>query len=617
MKKIIYPFFLLLFFINNNSFAQATIQIQSLQYTNNGQSTVNASNCGNIDMMSSTSTSINFGILLSRPFNQVFGLSDLYVYTQKSSADPRITRYYQQVPETFWTQPSSGNGTYFTPAPPFLINSSDFNTSGGTLYVVFKSGGIEYLSCSYTITKAPVPTFSLFPPSLSLGCNDLNPRTFTVTSSNIPNGANLVYSWSYSGWSGPTSNANTITLTPSSGTNLPTNVSVTPVLNGVNQPTITCTVNRASFSSTASISGTQNICSGLATYNLAGLLAGETVSWILSNPALATIVSSSNTAATISFNGTANGVQVLSAMITNACGQTTSRTFQINNGLASFISPAILTGNTANGCSGSRVFTISNLPVAQNVIWSVSNPSVATLSGASNTQVTLNLVGNGSVTLQARISNSCGQFSLKSVTLYAGTPRLTSFSCATQSKPFCSGIVTEIAAAVPNLPNVNDKITASFSGMSGAEINTSSNWEWRRLNNRININGISSSCTIGCLSFGFTGVEVRARNSCGWSAWFPLNWELVEVPDPLMKKSDVKNAKLMVTPNPSNSSWNFTFPNTKITNITITDGLGKNVYTKNFTKNEAVIDCSTLQKGIYFAKVTTALGNETVKLLKN
>ncbi|WP_396167936.1 hypothetical protein [Flavobacterium sp.] len=84
MKKTIVLSILLLLSISNKSSAQATITIQSLQYTNNGQSTVAAASCGTIDLQSSTSTSINFGIKLSKPFNQIFGLSDLFVYTKKS-----------------------------------------------------------------------------------------------------------------------------------------------------------------------------------------------------------------------------------------------------------------------------------------------------------------------------------------------------------------------------------------------------------------------------------------------------------------------------------------------------------------------------------------------------
>ncbi|WP_338357193.1 hypothetical protein [Yeosuana marina] len=83
-----------------NCFSQVQISIQSLQYTNNGQPTENASSCGTIDLKSSTSTSIDFGINLSKPNGQVVGSSNLYVYTKKSSSDPRIQEWYSgSIPE--------------------------------------------------------------------------------------------------------------------------------------------------------------------------------------------------------------------------------------------------------------------------------------------------------------------------------------------------------------------------------------------------------------------------------------------------------------------------------------------------------------------------------------
>ena len=87
------------------------------------------------------------------------------------------------------------------------MSSSDFNATGGTLFVVFKSsGGVEYqTSCSYTITKTLAPTFSLSPTTSSIACNSTNPITFNVTSANIPSGVTLTYIWSFSGWSGSSS----------------------------------------------------------------------------------------------------------------------------------------------------------------------------------------------------------------------------------------------------------------------------------------------------------------------------------------------------------------------------------------------------------------------------
>jgi hypothetical protein len=397
------------------------------------------------------------------------------VFTQKSSSDPRVERSWTVVQESFWTQPSSGNSTYSSTAS-FSISASDFNISGGVLYVIFKSfSGIEYASCNYTISKPMLPTFSLSPTSLSLPCGDQSARVFSVTSNNIPSGVTLTYNWSAPGWSG-SSTTSSITLTPQSGTILPSNVTVRPVLNGVQQSQLTCTVSRASFTSSATISGPTNICSGLANYTIAGVTAGQSVSWGLSNTATASLLNPTNSGVTVNFNGT--GAQTLSASITNQCGQTSVRTFVINNGSTTFSTTATLTGSTTAACTGTnRTFTINNLAAGLTVSWSVSNSNLATLSGSTNTQTTVTIIGSGSVSVIATISNSCGQSTTRTATLYGGVPVLTSFTCSSQGKDFCSGgQVFSCFSCVPEL-NLNDRITAAFSGMTTTEANLAANWE--------------------------------------------------------------------------------------------------------------------------------------------
>jgi len=130
--------FFAIIFLSLASYSQVSVSVQDLQYTNNGQPTISVTNCGNIDLATSTSTSINLGINLSKPNGQSVGLSNLYVYTLKSSSDYRFERSFSQIQETFWNHPSNGNDTFSTTAS-FTINSSEFNVSGGTLFVVFKS----------------------------------------------------------------------------------------------------------------------------------------------------------------------------------------------------------------------------------------------------------------------------------------------------------------------------------------------------------------------------------------------------------------------------------------------------------------------------------------------
>ena len=87
--------------------------------------------------------------------------------------------------------------------------------------------------------------------------------------------------------------------------------------------------------------------------------------------------------------------------------------------------------------------------------------------------------------------------------------------------------------------------------------------------------------------------------------------------DPLATKS-FSTANFKVYPNPSNSVWNFaSTANKNIVSIQIVDVLGKTVLTINPAATAATVDASSLNSGLYFAKIATATATETVKLMKN
>jgi hypothetical protein len=71
-----------------------------------------------------------------------------------------------------------------------------------------------------------------------------------------------------------------------------------------------------------------------------------------------------------------------------------------------------------------------------------------------------------------------------------------------------------------------------------------------------------------------------------------------------------------VFPNPTRNNWIFTANNANINSIQIVDVLGKTVI--NVAPNDAnfTIDASSLNSGLYFAKVTTSSASNTVKLIK-
>jgi hypothetical protein len=81
-----------------------------------------------------------------------------------------------------------------------------------------------------------------------------------------------------------------------------------------------------------------------------------------------------------------------------------------------------------------------------------------------------------------------------------------------------------------------------------------------------------------------------------------------------VNKFDAKSFKAY--PNPTKGSWNITSGNDDITSVVVYDVLGKAVYAKNSAAKEVSVNATELSKGVYFAKVATANGESTLKLIK-
>jgi hypothetical protein len=80
------------------------------------------------------------------------------------------------------------------------------------------------------------------------------------------------------------------------------------------------------------------------------------------------------------------------------------------------------------------------------------------------------------------------------------------------------------------------------------------------------------------------------------------------------KSSEIEGLK--VYPNPSQDSWTITTKNIQINSIQVFDILGKNVISLKPETTKATIDASGLKSGLYFAKISTASGTSSLKLVK-
>ena len=380
------------------------------QITVNGSS---ISDCSTIAFGTNSSVNLSLKLRVTKSTtNDVGNFATFKLYILKNgSSSPQFINGILINNSAFWN-----NGTLWEGVFSQTLQASDIDVSGSIFYGVYEvSSDIHPNTCNYSLTKTPPPSFSFTPTSLSLPCGDTSSRTFTVTPANIPSGASVTYQWSYSGWSQISSTSTSKTLQPSSSSSLPSNVSVTPFINGVAQTTQTCTITRSAFTSSASITGSNSICTPATTgsYSISGLLAGQSVTWSSSNTAIATV--SSTTGNTITVNRVSNGTFNLIAKITNQCGQFVNVqrsirfggaplfTVQQNTGVASNIELLTLKGiNNAN---------IANEQIT-NVVWEevqLNNADCGDVFGSGGVNAYVDYyVNNCNMQVKVTATNSCG-----------------------------------------------------------------------------------------------------------------------------------------------------------------------------------------------------------------
>jgi hypothetical protein len=84
----------------------------------------------------------------------------------------------------------------------------------------------------------------------------------------------------------------------------------------------------------------------------------------------------------------------------------------------------------------------------------------------------------------------------------------------------------------------------------------------------------------------------------------------------LLNTEDFEISGIKAYPNPTQNSWTVKTQNIKMSSIQVFDILGKNVMSLKPETTEATIDASALKSGLYFAKINTANGSSSVKLVK-
>lgn len=243
-----------------------------------------------------------------------------------------ISTYEYLLPAGWKLNGATSTGSSWLPSGSSVTFTSNANTGGivqvrainsGCATSIFK-GSISTISIS-----RPNPVFTISPSTVSMTCGTVFTKTFTVSTTgtlvcpitynwNLGSASN---GWLYNGIAAPASfstTTNSITLTSANPNTLPSNVTVTPVLNGVNQPLLTSTLSFAPLPLYI-VSGDNIVCTTSGNYFVPSLPAGATVHW-QAVPNIVTINSPNATQTTITagYNG---GIISLIATITNQCGQ--------------------------------------------------------------------------------------------------------------------------------------------------------------------------------------------------------------------------------------------------------------------------------------------------------
>ena len=127
---------------------------------------------------------------------------------------------------------------------------------------------------------------------------------------------------------------------------------------------------------------------------------------------------------------------------------------------------------------------------------------------------------------------------------------------------------------------------------------------------------LTSTNTGGVIfQYGFTVTGPNINNDPAFDTGYANLGSVVAVPY-VLDSDDFAKTEFNVSPNPSNNVWNIKSQQT-IESIYVFDVLGKQVMNVKPNKSDVELNSNTLPKGLYFAKMTTEYGANTIKLIKN
>ena len=493
MKKIVT--LLMFFLIFTDVFSQITYKITEVKV--NGNSIADGAP---IEFGNNSSITVRFKVVFTKPENLTIGSVSHVIGTQTPSG---FTQLF--TPESL----SLGVGNVgFEGLWEKELYASNYSSSGENYLVSKLTQTTGNPPLNWESNRVPIlkePTFTLNPTTLTLPCGDTSSKTFTVTPSNIPSGANVTYQWSHPGWNTVSSTSNSRTLQPTSGSSLPSTVTVTPYINGVAKPSMSCSVSRAAFSSIATISGNNYVCD-TGTYTINSLPSNATVQSVSSsNTSIATVNLIGNNQ--FSVTKISDGLVTISATLQNSCSQTTTISKEIQIGVSNAINSASISGDLYICSNQNYTYTVygASHPCITSYNWVVS-PNLHIISQDAN-----------SITVSHNQSNN----------EYAGNIKYTIPGSSVEiSKGVWVGVPVSEGLNIQKIGSYDfyagswTKLMATYiTLMYEANGTYDLTYEWQIPNSMVRSFADTAYKDVNPRSSGQMNIGVRAWNECGCSEW--------------------------------------------------------------------------------------------------
>ena len=167
-------------------------------------------------------------------------------------------------------------------------------------------------------------------------------------------------------------------------------------------------------------------------------------------------------------------------------------------------------------CSNETLY-INTLSSNENVAWSSSNVSIASVS-SSNNQATVYAHTDGEVTISATITDSCGQQLVLTKSVVIGVP-VDYYDAIINVHPYPGNQGGFF------LGNWTRIWMENYPGNPGSGYS----WNWTA-NYSMIMNGDSPQVSIKPLTLGYMTVKVRKSNKCGYGLWVSKNFNITELP---------------------------------------------------------------------------------------